>query len=76
MTPPPACAHVRHDQPRHADRRKQRLIERALPVVVGGRDDVAAAGLADVVDEDVDAAERLEGSRHELLAPSGVETSA
>ena len=71
------AAHVRHGETRHADRGKQRLIERALPLGVERGDDVAAAGLADVVDEDVDAAETSRASASTTSsAPAVVETSA
>ena len=53
-----ALPHVRHGQPRRANRREERLVERLLPVGVGGaRAMLAAAGQADVVHEDVEAAE-------------------
>ena len=42
---------------------KERLVDRALPIGVGGRQKIAAAGLADVVDEHVDAAEPIERLR-------------
>ena len=51
-------AHVRHGEARHANRGKQRLVERLLPVGIGRRFDVGALRQADVVDEHVDAAER------------------
>ena len=63
-----APPHVRHGQPRRADRRKQRLVERLLPLGVGGVDDVGAPGEADVVDEDVEAAEGLDRSRRRRRA--------
>ena len=62
-----ALPHVRHDEPRHADGRIQRLVERLLPLGVGRVDDVGAFGGGDVVDEDVDAAEGLERGVDDLL---------
>jgi hypothetical protein len=42
-----------------------RMADRFLPLAVGGRQQVAAAAKADVVDQDVDAAECLDGPRHD-----------
>ena len=72
-----APPHVRHGQPRRADRRKQRLVERLLPLGVGRVDDAGAPGEPDVVDEDVEAAEGLDRSRDRRAStPAAVATSA
>ena len=61
IAPPPRCLHVRHGQARRADRRKQRLVERRLPLGVGRVEQLRAGRAPDVVDEDVEAAELLDG---------------
>ena len=71
-----ARAHVRHGETRGADRGKQRLVEGRLPLGVGGLEQVAAAGAADVVDEDVEAAERFDRAFDDASMPAVVDTSA
>ena len=66
-----ALTHQRHGQARGADRREQRLVDRRLPLGVGRAEDVGAAGLADVVDQDVDAAEPFDRARHDQLDAGG-----
>ncbi len=57
MTPPPRLRHVRHRGARGANGGIERLIERLLPELVRRLEQAGAAAEADVVDEDVDAAE-------------------
>jgi hypothetical protein len=51
--------------------RKQRLVDRALPFLIRGRGDVCPAGLADVVDQDVHAAEARHRLFHHAFTASG-----
>jgi len=62
---------VRYDKTGHADGWIQRLVERVLPLGIGRIDDVGAFGRSDVVDQDVDASEGLEGGADDLLGPGG-----
>ena len=69
IEPPPRGAHVRHDEARHADCRVESLIESLLPFGIRRVDDIGAFGGADVVDQDVDAAERLDSRADDFLRP-------
>ena len=59
--PAAARAHVRHGLARGANRGEQRLVERTLPVGVGGPEQIASRGPPHVVHQDVDPAERGHG---------------
>ena len=61
-----ATPHRRDREPRRANGREQRLIERLLPVGVGRVGDRAAASKTDVVHQDVHAAERVDRARDHL----------
>jgi hypothetical protein len=57
-----ARLHMRHGQTRGANRGEQRLVEGGLPLGVARLEDAGPAGAPDVVDEDVEAAEGLDGA--------------
>jgi hypothetical protein len=67
--PAAAPAHVRHREPRRADRRKQRLIERFLPFGIRGVDDTGTAREADAVDQDVEATKAADGFGDDRFNP-------
>ena len=56
-------AHLGHGHPGRADGWEERLVERLMPLRVGRMDDVGALREADVVDENIEAAESLDGSQ-------------
>ena len=62
---------MRDDEARHPDCRIERLIERLVPLRVCRVDDVGALGCANVVDQDIDAAKRLESRVDDLLGAFG-----
>ena len=62
-----ALLHVRHGQARGADRGEQRFVERRLPFGVGRAEQVGAGGAADVVDQDVEPAEHVDGAVDDQL---------
>ncbi len=58
---------MRHRQAGGADRGKKRLVERRLPFGVGRSQQIGARRAADVVDQDVETAERLDGAADDEL---------
>ena len=57
---------MRHGEPRGADGWQERLVDRLAPFGVSRLDDRAAAREADVVDQNVETAERLDGFADDL----------
>ena len=77
IAPPPRARMCGTASARRADGGEHRLVERRLPFGVGGPEQIAARGAADVVHQDVDAAERLDRPRRRPAAiPPAVDTSA
>jgi hypothetical protein len=60
---------VRHDQPRHANRRIERLVQRFLPLGIACSGEIAPLGRANVVHENVDDPEPLDRRPDDLLRP-------
>ena len=66
----PTAAHVRHRQARGPHGGKQRLVDRLLPLGVGRVGNRAAAGEADVVDEDIETTATPRPCAHDVGNPA------